>query len=369
MAAATGGGIPYIGSRIGLISKSEIRYEGTLYTIDTKESTVALQHVRSFGTEGRKKDGPQIAPSNEVYEYIIFRGSDIKDLHVCESPASAAPASDPAIISQGAPPAVVQPPGMPPPASGAPPYSMPPPAAPMPGGYVQPGQAGSGRMGQTAQPNMFAPQHIMQNQGQQHGNQKGGGKSAGRGGSKDAGGRGQHKGGRGQQQPGQPAANQSQRQPNTAAGAPPKPAAAPAAPPTPLEEFDFESNNARFDKEKETAELMQTLTIGGAADVPVQSPAPSMFPEGAAGFPVYDKKKDFFDSLSCEAMTERRSTGTMKEQRALDVETFGAAGNERSRYGRKGRGRGRGGKGGGNRRGGGGRGGHKQQQQSGQAQN
>ncbi|KAK6303708.1 hypothetical protein J4Q44_G00261620 [Coregonus suidteri] len=80
-------GTPYIGSKIGLISKALNRYEGILYTIDTVNSTVVLTKVKSFGSEGRLTDRPT-PPKDDVYEYIIFRGSDIKDISLCEPPKS-----------------------------------------------------------------------------------------------------------------------------------------------------------------------------------------------------------------------------------------------------------------------------------------
>lgn len=91
--------VPYIGSKISLVSNSDIRYEGILYTINTQESTIALQSVRCCGTEGRKV--PEIPPSSEIYDFIIFRGQDIKDLTVLESanPALSAQLNDPAIMS------------------------------------------------------------------------------------------------------------------------------------------------------------------------------------------------------------------------------------------------------------------------------
>jgi protein LSM14 len=94
------------GNRISLISKKNIRYEGTLYSINESNATVALQNVRSYGTEGREKTDASttfVAPQDSVHPYLLFRGCDIKDLHVHESNSQPAP-SDPAIVSANAPP-------------------------------------------------------------------------------------------------------------------------------------------------------------------------------------------------------------------------------------------------------------------------
>lgn len=68
-------------AKVRIITKSEIRYEGKLYQINATEKTVALKDVKSFGSEDRCKD-KFVPPSDVVYEYIVFRSCEIKDLVV-----------------------------------------------------------------------------------------------------------------------------------------------------------------------------------------------------------------------------------------------------------------------------------------------
>lgn len=63
-------------------------YVGTLVEINPTESTVSLENVKSHGTEGRKADpADEVQGSPQIYEFIVFRGSDVKDLRVDEAPA------------------------------------------------------------------------------------------------------------------------------------------------------------------------------------------------------------------------------------------------------------------------------------------
>jgi len=91
-----------------LISRLDIRYEGILYTVDSNEATIALSKVKSFGTEDRPTKHP-VKPRDEVFEYIIFKAADIKDLVVCDDHEKQEDEmdgllSDPAIVSVSKPP-------------------------------------------------------------------------------------------------------------------------------------------------------------------------------------------------------------------------------------------------------------------------
>lgn len=65
---------------------------------------MALENVTSFGTEGRKADpADEIPASTNVYDYIVFRGTDVKDLRIEEAGAKENkppnPPDDPAILN------------------------------------------------------------------------------------------------------------------------------------------------------------------------------------------------------------------------------------------------------------------------------
>eukprot|EP00124_Ichthyophonus_hoferi_P003878 Ihof_evm2s372 gene=Ihof_evmTU2s372 len=116
---------PYLGSKIQLIAKNDIRYEGTLFTIDSAAATVTLTQVQAFGTEDRAGGENKVPASDEICASQVFKAADIKDLIVLEAPGVE--------VARQAPPTAVQskpqegayaypPPGGPPMPPGAPFY-------------------------------------------------------------------------------------------------------------------------------------------------------------------------------------------------------------------------------------------------------
>lgn len=75
------GGMDNPDNKIQIITNSEIRYRGKLYQVNPMEKTIALREVISYGTEDRRADRI-IQPVQTVYDCIVFRSTDIKELEV-----------------------------------------------------------------------------------------------------------------------------------------------------------------------------------------------------------------------------------------------------------------------------------------------
>jgi len=75
--------VPLIGSRISLLSNKDVRYEGVLLSVNLLEQSLALQNVKSFGTEGRAPSlALEVAASAMPMDCLVFNSRDIKNLHV-----------------------------------------------------------------------------------------------------------------------------------------------------------------------------------------------------------------------------------------------------------------------------------------------
>jgi len=145
------------------------------------------------------------------------------------------------------------------------------------------------------------------------------------------------------------------------------------------EDYDFESANAKFNKEEVAKEVAAQAGVPNASADPSQSSsgpsAAQLSAALAASETFYDRGKSFFDNISCENKDRSGEDGNPTswkrgEERRLNIETFGQASVD---YGsaRYGRGGGRGGRGGyrGGRGGGRGRGGNPWRGRAGAATN
>lgn len=72
----------YTGKKVWLITKAQVRYEGTVVKLDKVERAMHLAAVRSFGTEGRKNGQGEIPPKDNIIESVVFKIELVQNFEV-----------------------------------------------------------------------------------------------------------------------------------------------------------------------------------------------------------------------------------------------------------------------------------------------
>ncbi|KAJ2644788.1 Proteasome subunit alpha type-4, partial [Coemansia sp. RSA 1287] len=276
---------------------SLIRYVGTLNDVNEAEETISLKQVRSMGTEGRRGNpAEEIPASNDIYEFIQFRATDVKSVEFENDMTHAPPPpqipNDPAILEvraqpqdlAPAPPAY-QPAAVPSePSQGFVPAQVRP--APVPAVH----QAAEGDVGAE---NTFGQQGNQRHQGGYA--PRGGYTPRGRGGYNNRGNgprRGNYQGRGGYQ-------NRRVEVPES--------------------DFDFESSNSKLNKDDLAREFAKLNVHVASNDEAVTSERVAS--TSVADDSGYQPKASFFDNISCETKEriEMQEQGMSHEERRTRV--------------------------------------------------
>merc|ERR1719428_2013213 len=79
---------------MNVVTAAGLGYEGTMAAISTGDSkatsTITLRQVRCLGSEGRLAN--PVPRSNDIYDLIVFKGSDMVDMRFASTTSPMVPA-------------------------------------------------------------------------------------------------------------------------------------------------------------------------------------------------------------------------------------------------------------------------------------
>ncbi|WFD44509.1 hypothetical protein MPSI1_003177 [Malassezia psittaci] len=92
----------FLGALISLTSRSNVRYQGVLSSIDAAQATLALEKEGRCAAAGQPQD--EVDGSEKVYDYIVFRAADVVDLRIDDPSPPKSESQSPGFQSTEPPP-------------------------------------------------------------------------------------------------------------------------------------------------------------------------------------------------------------------------------------------------------------------------